>query len=117
MSNDKIEKENKPKKKRMMTSFNFLNLWPESSDQKCYAWKNREVQSLRNETLKDIIQGNETFVILYLIQNKIIVVKKTWTKCEVKRNQRVWYEILKGVALNLKRRERRWRKKRLSVPN
>jgi len=64
MSNDKIEKENKQKKKRMMTSFNFLNLWTESSDQKCYAWKNCEVQSLRNEMLKDIIQGNETFVIL-----------------------------------------------------
>jgi hypothetical protein len=53
--NDKIEKENKQKKKKMMTSFNFLNLWTESSDQKCYAWKNRKVQSLRNETLKDII--------------------------------------------------------------
>ena len=43
-------------KKRMLTRINFLNLWPESLNQKYYTWKNNEAQFPVNQMLKDKIK-------------------------------------------------------------
>ena len=48
MSNDEIQKENKPKIK-MSICVNFLNSWPESLDWKYHTWKKPQTQSLTNQ--------------------------------------------------------------------